>query len=176
MKCPHCNTTDHPTGGRYCHICGTALTSATMAASQDKRHAPRKNPGRPPRQSTTIARRRHGGIWASILRYLFLACLLLEIIFFCILESELETGWWITLITLIDVPTFFCALSLCISTDIYGNDTDKGFWKIYHDWLHIFAAALIIVLAYLIVFNIQNLLTFLLLGLLMLPLVVFNYN
>ena len=176
MKCPHCNTTDHPKDGRYCHICGTTLTNATMTATgqgldsrnaspnKAKRYSGQPNPAKAKASPT-------GGYWACALRYLLLSCLLIEAILFSLKERQLESGWWITAILLVNIPAFFCSLSLCISTDKYGNDPEKGFWRLYHDWLHIPAAALVIVLGYLVICNIQNMLTFLLTGLLMLALI-----
>lgn len=112
----------------------------------------------------------------SILRYLLLTCLLLEIIYFSILERQFEIGWWVLLINGVNAPTFFCALCLSISTDLHDNDREKGFWRIYHDWLHILAAALVIVLAYLTVCHIQNMLTFPLLVFLFLLILAFDFK
>lgn len=174
MNCQHHFTADYPIGGKYCHACGKTLTKTSMTKGQElytkpaSSHMTKGHSKRPdPAKANTFP---YSGYWAGTLRYMLLSCLLVVTILFSLKERQLETGWWITVLTMVNIPAFLCALLLCTSTNKYGNDPEKGLWRVYHDWLHIPTAALTIVLGYQIVCNIQNLLTFLLMGLLMLVL------
>jgi len=112
--------------------------------------------------------------WFIALRYLLLLFILIEYILISIMEFEsiidvryaYQEVWAIVAIMLVQVPSFICTLLLCIFANKADYDNEKGGWRLYYNWLHFLAAAIVPVLGLLICSHIQNLFAIILDGVL----------
>jgi len=108
--------------------------------------------------------------WSIILRYLLLLLIFIEYVFISVIEYEsiidiryaCQEVWAIVAIMLVQVPSFICTLALCVFANKGNFDDQKGVWRLYYNWLHFLAAAIVPVLGLLICSNIQNLFTIIL--------------
>ena len=172
MKCPNCNETDHEPTAKFCHTCGCLLDPEK---SQFLDH------GKRVQESWKEMRRRQNAKddrpvswWCIVLRYLLLLIILIEYIFISIMEFEsiidvryaYQEVWAIVAIMLVQVPSFICTLLLCIFANKADYDNEKGGWRLYYNWLHFLAAAIVPVLGLLICSHIQNLFAIILDGVL----------
>lgn len=171
MKCPNCNETDHEPAAKFCHMCGGVL---------DPDESKFLDHGKGPHESCVEKQPRQNVMndhpvswWSKILRYSLLLLILVEYIFISIVEYEsiidtryaCQEVWALVAIMLVQVPSFICTLLLCIFANKADYDDERGAWRLYYNWLHFLAAAIVPVLGLLICSNIQNLFTIILFGL-----------
>ena len=167
MKCPNCNETEHEPGAYYCHVCGKVIDPEGFKWSQelqeyDKYFQESWERFKMEQQRKAEAKPANPW-WVKMLRYVLLVAFILFGVYISIAESLIETPWGGVTIVFVNAFAFFMTLFLCIMANREdGNSDKKGVWRLYYDWLHFFFAAIALVLGYLIVSNIQSLLTILL--------------
>ena len=187
MKCPNpqCNATDHEPGAKFCHKCGASLTTRTEDPSGRGGEKPKPNPNKtkgaetskvappPPQRNPQRPSQRSNhrpvtsyGVsnlqrfrWGNVLRYLLLLAILVECIFVSIPEYKNYGPWGMVTIGMVNIITFICTWAACGTANMGEVDDESGFWGLYYRWLHFFLAAIIVLLGYLIVINIQEIWT-----------------
>lgn len=160
MKCPNCNETDHEPTAKFCHVCGGVL---------DPERTKLLDHGKRVQESWEEMRRRQNAKddhpvswWSKALRYLLLLGILLEYVCISIIEYRSQGTWGAATIGMVNGFSFLMTLALCIFANKGDYGDKKGGWRLYYNWLHFLAAAIVPVIGLLICSNIQNLLTIIL--------------
>ena len=162
MRCPNCNETKHEPTANYCHVCGTPLVEIIKSTSGEK-EPPKPSPLSQFTSRNGAEAKPANPWWVKMLRYVLLLAFILFGVYISIAELSIEKPWGELTIGMVNAFAFFMTFVLCIMANREDGDSDKkGFWRLYYDWLHFFFAAIVLMLGYLIVSNIQNLLTILL--------------
>lgn len=76
MKCPHCGRTDHETGAKFCHKCGTLLTPDEVNYPYKKEESPNhEEEGKHSEDEDKLAEKIGGAIYfiVAVLIYFFYA-------------------------------------------------------------------------------------------------------
>lgn len=160
MKCPNCNESDHEPGAKFCHNCGSVLNPEAFEASKELMAH-----GKTVLEAWERMRRRQAAEedsssrswWKKTLRLLMLIAVLIEYIIISIIESNLGTWGWITIIYMNGI-IILMTIFLYAFTDKSFLDNREKKWRIYYEWLHFIAAAFVAPLG-LFVCNFQNLWT-----------------
>ena len=190
MRCPNCKETNHEPGARFCIICGTPLVADDEPRSRNVNNGYQTEDVHPSgdrqrgvpawyyeglreNEDRDIAPVHNRLKWTKMGRWMLLLLMLVEYIFISIQEAPIHQPWGGVTIGFVNVPAFLMTLFLC--ADSY-HDEKKGFWKTYYTWLHFIPAAVVPIVGYLILTNIQNLLTIVLEGLLVFLLLVADFG
>jgi len=172
MRCLKCNETDHEPHARFCHVCGHKLDDEREDFSRDL-HAHGKT------VQETWDRLRNNqeyqnvnteSRWPQMFRYLLLLAILIEYIIICIKESGITDtdgvhGYALTTIGA-NIFIFICSLAICIFANSGRFKDKRRGLRIYYEWLHLLTAALMPILGFWILSNMQNGWTLLLDGIL----------
>ena len=181
MKCPKCNTIDHEPDAKYCHKCGTELENVSTFSRHGVRETSLKFNGRKteilkvkgfpiieresPVQDNTDWPEVGSGVcslqkirWGNLVRYVLLLAVLVEHIIISIKESNITDadgvqGYALTTIGA-NISIFIITLALCANIG-YFEDKKRGL-RLYYEWLHFITAAIMPILGFWIVSNIQN--------------------
>jgi len=172
MRCPNCNETDHEPHARFCHVCGHKLDSEREDFSRDLRAQGKsvletweRLRSIPDDQDVDTEPR-----WAKVLRYLLLLAILIEYVIISMKESGITDadgvhGYALTTIGA-NFFIFICSLAICFfANEGHFKDKRRGL-RIYYEWLHLLTAALMPILGFWILSNMQNGWTLLLDGIL----------
>lgn len=172
MVCPNCNEKEHEPNARFCHVCGHKLDSMQEDSS-------RESLAHGKRVQETWDRLRlqrydedenYGFRWAKVLRYLLLLAILIENIIISIKESYITDddgvhGYAGTTI-FANIFIFTCTIAICVFANMGHFEDKKLGLRIYYEWLHFLTAALMPILGFWFVSNMQNGWTLLLDGIL----------
>ena len=160
MKCPHCNETEHEPGAIYCHVCGYILDPEKAELSKIL-----LKQGRNVQDTWERMRRQQESDavntnpkWTKPLRFLLLAIILIEYIIISIHESQFGS-WGLVSFGYFNTFAFILTMVLCLFANSNFFDDKKGGWRKYYEWLHFIPSAILPILGYLTVSNIQNLWT-----------------
>lgn len=172
MVCPNCNEKEHEPNARFCHVCGHKLDSMRKDSSRELlAHGKRdQETWDRLRLQQYDEDKNYGFRWTKVLRYLLLLAILIENIIISIKESSITDadgvqGYALTTIGA-NIFIFACTLALCCVANMdYFKDLKPG-WRFYFEWLHFLTAALMPILGFWIVSNMQNGWTLLLDGIL----------
>ena len=162
MFCPNCNATEHEPTAKFCHVCGQVLDPEREAFS-------RKLLEQGQRMQETWNRihlqqdaedEDSGFRWAKVLRYLLLVIILIEYIVISIHESSITDangvqGYALTTIGA-NIFIFICTFALCVFANKGDFEDKKRGLRFYFEWLHYFTAALMPILGFWILSNMQN--------------------
>jgi len=170
MRCSNCNTYDHEPGAKFCHVCGSQLGSRQEVFSRELlAHGKRvQNTWERLRLQQDDEDEHSGFRWTKVFRYLLLLAILIEYFIISIKESSITDaegvqGYALTTIG-VNILIFICTLALCANI-VHFEDKKRGL-RLYYEWLHFLTAALMPILGFWIVSNIQNGWTLLLDGIL----------
>ncbi len=166
MKCPNCNESDHEPMAKFCHNCGSLLNPEAHEASKKLMAHGKKVQEAWERMRLRQAAEEEEesssrSWWNKTLRFLMLIAVLIEYIIISIAESDYGSwGWFI--ISFVNGFVFIITTSLYFLANMSDFENKKRGWRLYYEWLHFFAAAFVSILGYIIVFNFQNFVTFIL--------------
>lgn len=113
--------------------------------------------------------------WIKPLRLIILLGILVEYIIISIHETQFGS-WGLVTFGFFNTFAFIITMVLCLFANNNDFDDKKEGWRKYYEWLHFIPSAIIPVLGYLIVSNIQNIMTLLLESLLLGILLLVNFG
>ena len=162
MKCPQCGESTHEPTAKFCHVCGYRFDPNREGFSRELlAHGKRVQETWDRLRNNQDEENEHSeSSCTKVFRYLLLLAILIECIIFSTKESSITDadgvyGYAVTTI-FANIFIFICTLAICVFANIgHFEETRRGL-RIYYKWLHFLTAALMPIIGFWIVSNIQN--------------------